>query len=323
MLAPAAEELKSFYGMMHYHMGWVDEQFRPALADSGKRVRPVLCLLCCEACGGRFASALPLAGAVELLHCFSLVHDDIQDRSAVRRHRPTVWQVWGEAHGINVGDGLYAAAHASLYRLEQAFGAGLALQVAECFEETALRLCEGQYLDMAFEAEPEVSRDQYTTMIDRKTAALLGFAAWGGARLGGADDALARCYREMGRRIGLAFQIQDDLLGIWGAEGETGKSASSDIASGKKTLPLLMALEALPAAGAGELRRIYSSAESQERDVARARELIEDSGAQERCASLVEEYHSSALRLLEEANPLPAAGEALRELIQRLAGRSQ
>ena len=322
LMAPS-DEFKPFYGMQQYHQGWVDGDLQPVAADAGKRVRPTLCLLCCEACGGDYASALPLAAAIELEHGFSLVHDDIQDRSPTRRHRPTVWSLWGDAQAINVGDALYAAAHAAIYRLGRDHDPRLVLTLALGFEDVCLRLCEGQYLDMAFEREQDVSVDRYMLMIERKTADLISFAAWSGAAIAGAGAERAECFREMGRRLGLAFQIQDDVLGIWGDEKVTGKSASSDIAGAKKTLPYLHALSSLPSSTARELAAIYDAPLRDEAMVARARALIEATQARDRCLAAVSEHHAAALDLLARGEPLSEWAPALAELVARLSGRSQ
>lgn len=328
ILAPASGDYKPLYGMQQYHQGWLDERLQPAAADGGKHIRAALCLLCCEACGAGLGQALPLAAAIELLHSFSLVHDDIQDRSQVRRHRPTVWVLWGAAQAINAGDSLYAAAHVALYRSREVLPADVVLRLAVGFEDTCLRLCEGQYLDMAFEREARISHSQYMGMIELKTAALIAYSAWSGAIAAGASEAIADAFRLMGRELGLAFQIQDDVLGIWGDEKETGKSVFSDIAAAKKTLPLLYALEALPEAQAAELERIYGQASRgayarDETDVAGARHLIEASGAKRRCLMLARMHHAAALQHLQEARPLPEAEAALRELVGQLSGRQR
>ena len=321
ILAAPSAGFKSLYGMLQYHHGWLDQDLRPVQADSGKRVRPLLCLLSCEACGGEAETALPVAAAIELLHSFSLVHDDIQDNSPLRRHRPTVWALWGAPQAINVGDLLFAEANHCLLRVREVTPAEVALTVASEFQTTCVRLCEGQYLDMDFEQRRLVSSDEYFAMIERKSAALIGFAAWAGAVVAGAGAARADHLRDFGRDLGLAFQIQDDVLGIWGEEAETGKSVSSDIAAAKKTLPWLLALESLPFGDGSELVELYRQRERSEPMVARARDLIERSGARERCQALADERYRSALAALQAADPAPGSAKTLRELVQYLGGR--
>ncbi|MCA1723556.1 MAG: polyprenyl synthetase family protein, partial [Thermomicrobia bacterium] len=144
--------LSSLYGMMRYHLGWATPDFLLDRANGGKRLRPLVCLLCCAAAGGDPARAVPAAAAIELVHNFTLVHDDIQDNSAFRRHRRTVWSIWGMAQGINVGDGMHAIAHQVLLGLrERGVSADDLLDVMAGFDATVLRICEGQFLDIGFE----------------------------------------------------------------------------------------------------------------------------------------------------------------------------
>ena len=152
-----------------------------------------------RACGGK-EGCLPMATAVELIHSFSLVHDDIQDNSPLRRHRPTVWALWGIAHAINVGDVLYAAAHQALLRLRGTAPAEVILSLAEEFESTCVRICEGQYLDMGFETQDDVEWDDYVAMIERKTGVLMSYAAWSGATVAGAEQERAERLRAFGMR---------------------------------------------------------------------------------------------------------------------------
>ena len=196
--------------LLHHHMGW--DALAPLAA--GKRTRALMVLLCAGASGGRWQRALPMAAAVELAHNFSLVHDDIQDESALRRGRPTVWSVWGRAQGINAGDALFAHAHLVLSNAVQLPPAmrvrALQLLGAACVELTA-----GQQLDLAFENEARINPEQYLRMAHGKTAALLAAAAEMGALAGGATARVRTHYRQFGAHLGIAFQIRDDVLGIW------------------------------------------------------------------------------------------------------------
>ncbi|MGQ9768314.1 MAG: polyprenyl synthetase family protein, partial [Anaerolineae bacterium] len=150
------------YGIMQYHMGWCDAEFRPAEAPAGKRIRPMLCLLACAAAGGDPRTAVPAAAGLELLHNFSLIHDDIEDQSPTRRHRPTTWRVFGMPIACNAGDGMFGLAHLAFFRLE-ALGVpqGRILRALQRFDETCVALTEGQYLDMTFETRQEVAPQDY------------------------------------------------------------------------------------------------------------------------------------------------------------------
>lgn len=243
LLEPRNPRAERHYEMMQYHMGWRDDLLQPAAAASGKRIRPMLCLLACELAGGDPRMALPAAAGLELLHNFSLIHDDIEDNSATRRHRPTIWSLWGVPLAINVGDGMFSLAHAAFFDLA-AVGVPHATIVAvlERFVAMNLALTEGQYMDMAFEARLDVSVDEYDAMVACKTGALLGAAPEIGALIGGAAPEIAQHYREFGANLGRAFQLRDDILGVWGDEAQTGKPAAGDILAKKKSLPVVIGL---------------------------------------------------------------------------------
>jgi len=243
ILSNAEPAFATYYGMLHYHMGWVDQEFQTLNFPSGKRLRPILCLLACAELGCDPVQALPAAAAIELLHNFSLIHDDIEDGDELRRHRPTVWKIWGVPHAINVGDGLFTLAFAALQRLDRrGVAATLTVNALKLFTDACLVLTEGQYLDMSFEQRLDVTVDEYMQMIQGKTAALVGASVAIGALIGGATPAQQAALQQFGQAIGLAFQIQDDILGIWGDPEETGKAAGNDILRRKKSLPLLHAL---------------------------------------------------------------------------------
>ena len=165
------------YQIMQYHMGWLDAELRPVAAPAGKGIRPLLCLLACAAAGGDPGTALPAAAGVELLHNFSLLHDDIEDNSPLRRHRPTTWTIFGMPITCNAGDGMFSLAHAAFYRME-ALGVPPATVLAALrrFDEMCVALTEGQYLDMSFERRLSVTPDDYFRMIAGKTGALLAVA---------------------------------------------------------------------------------------------------------------------------------------------------
>ena len=302
----------AFFGMLHYHLGWADAAFAPTRSKSGKRIRPILCLLACETAGGDPGLALPAAAAIELLHNFSLIHDDVEDVSDVRRGRPTVWKRWGIAQAINAGDGLYTLAHMGFHRLSS-LGVPAQRQVAarKRFDRTCLQLTQGQFLDLSFETRDSVSIHDYLEMIDGKTAALVSGSAAIGALIAGSER--VERYAAFGRGLGLAFQIEDDLLGIWGDPSITGKSAASDIASRKKSLPVLYGLE-----NSEELRALYAGRDV---DVPRAVRVLERLGAREYAQTIADEYTQAAMAALDEAAPQGATGDILRDLARSLLGR--
>jgi geranylgeranyl diphosphate synthase type I len=311
------EVLSPFYGMMQYHMGWLDENLYPIQAPVGKRLRPMLCLLACEAVGGKIAHALPAAAAIELLHNFSLIHDDIEDVSPTRRHRTTVWKLWGMAHGINCGDAMFATVFLEASRLgECGVSPERNLAAQRILSETCLRLTEGQYLDMTFETQMDVDVDAYMRMIGGKTAALIACSTRLGALLGGADAEAVEAYGRYGENLGLAFQVIDDILGIWGSEVETGKSVSSDILTRKKTLPIIHVLRD------AELRSLYAQPELLDRDVARVLAILDKHQARPFAESRAREYSEKAIDSLEGAGYATPAHQALCDYTLTLLGRS-
>jgi geranylgeranyl diphosphate synthase, type I len=234
-------EYPELHEMLNYHMGWEGEDAGPEA--QGKRIRPLLVLLCTEAAGGDWRKALPAAVAVELLHNFSLIHDDIQDNSRLRRNRPTVWVKWGMPQAINAGDVMFTLAFLAVQDLAQSLPPERVLGASRVLQQTCLRLTEGQYLDISYEASPSLPMEAYWPMIGGKTSALLACCSELGALVAGVtDEGRLTHFREYGYSLGLAFQVLDDWLGIWGDSSQTGKSVESDLSSGKKTLPVLYAL---------------------------------------------------------------------------------
>jgi geranylgeranyl diphosphate synthase type I len=317
--------MAGLYGMLRYHMGWADRSFAPCRAGSGKRVRPVLCLLVCEACGGDWRQALPAAAAVELLHNFSLIHDDIEDRDRTRRGRMTLWAAWGEARAINAGDALFTLAELALLR--QTGPARAALPDAlELFNRTCLALTEGQHLDIDFEDRDELDIEEYLVMIARKTAALLACACELGALIAGAPgdgrgaEAVPRArLRSYGHHLGLAFQMRDDLLGVWGDPTLTGKPAGADLARRKKTLPIVHGIVHSP-----ELRALLArKTPLSDKEVWRATELLDATESRAYTERLAQEHHERASAALRETGLAGPAVEALHELNGLLAGRQK
>lgn len=222
-----------------YHFGWCDEHGNPVNAHSGKAIRPALALLGAEACGADPQTALPAAVAVELVHNFSLVHDDLMDRDVRRRHRATVWALWGDAVAVLAGDAMMSLAYEVLLGCSSPRVGAAETVIAVATRE----LIRGQLADTAFEKRVDVGLDECLEMVNGKTGALMAASAAIGAVLAGAEtaatDALA-CY---GANLGVAFQLVDDLLGIWGRPDVTGKPVYSDLRSRKKTLPVTWTVE--------------------------------------------------------------------------------
>lgn len=310
-LQPGLEEM---HQMLAYHMGWEGEGAGPEAR--GKRIRPLLVLLSASAAGGDWRRALPAAAAVELVHNFSLVHDDIQDQSPLRRGRPTLWTKWGVAQAINAGDTLFTLAQMALLRLGETVSAEVALRSSMVLQETCLALTQGQYMDLSYEARGDLTLEAYWPMVSGKTAALLASCTQLGAMAAQADDSICEAYRRFGRLLGLAFQALDDLLGIWGDAALTGKSTESDLLSGKKSLPVLYGLSL---GGPFALRWNQGAITAAEIPALAAQ--LEAEGARAYTMQRANELTDQALAALAEAHPLGEAGQALEALAKKLLQR--
>lgn len=303
-----------YHEMLTYHLGWTGEGAGPEA--SGKRIRPLLVLLTTAAAGGGWESALPAAAAVELVHNFSLVHDDIQDRSEKRRGRPTVWVKWGLAQAINAGDGLFVLSNLAITDLGANYPAEIVLRAAQILHQTCLDLTRGQFLDISYETRTDLAVADYWPMISGKTAALLSGCCQLGALLGGADEPTQAAYRSFGQYLGLAFQVQDDLLGIWGNEAVTGKSAASDLVEGKKSLPVLAGL-----GKNGKFAQRWAQGPIQPTEVESLAQLLANEGAYEVAHNATQQMTDLALTSLREADPQGEAGETLMDLTDKLLKR--
>lgn len=300
--------------MIAYHLG--KSEGKPDDYQGGKRIRPLLVLLTHEALGGDWEKALPAAAAVEFLHNFSLIHDDIQDGSEMRRGRPTVWKRWGIAQAINAGDCLFALANIALSDLSKNYSLDITLKAAKLLSETSVRLSEGQYLDIAFENENSQTPDAYLQMITNKTAALIGMCTELGAILAGANGATQRTCRNIGERLGMAYQIQDDVLGIWGSEIITGKPNDGDIFTRKKTLPIIYGLEAK-----GEFSKRWKDGQISKEDIPKLAYQLELEGGRMYSEGMRNQQLQQALINIQNLEGKSEARNALSALLGKLLSR--
>ena len=310
---------RPLYEMLAYHLG-IDGTSGPR----GKRMRPLLGLLAYESLAGDYRPALPGAAAVELGHNFSLVHDDIEDADRERRHRPTLWAIWGVPLAINAGDALFALSRLALYRLlEDGFSERRVLALMRVYDETCLALCEGQYLDISFERQDDVSIDAYLEMIGKKTAALVGASVQAGAILATDDADVVEAYRRFGYDLGMAFQMADDVKGSFWSSTDSGKLEAGDVRRRKKTLPLVWALAHASDDDRTRLRELYARGEAEngaedplgDEAVAEVLAILERSGAREHALAESRRYRDLALSHVERL-PCPAERrEELRSLV--------
>lgn len=319
MLGNGEAAVSKHYGMMHYHMGWADEYLQPVQLPAGKRLRPIFMLLACAEVGGDPLRALPAAVAVELLHNFSLIHDDIEDGDEARRHRPTVWKVWGVPQAINAGDGMFTLAFAAMQRLRQRdVSNSTVLKALDTFTQTCLELTEGQHLDMSFEQRDEVTVKEYMRMIQGKTASLVGACTSIGARVGNASDEVCDALQRFGQAVGMTFQIRDDILGIWGDPAVTGKPAGNDVLRRKKSFPILYALNH---PGLGEQFEALMGEDFSANKLPNALEILDKSGARQEAERAAEAWHQASIAALQQALGENATNGALWALADSLLAR--
>jgi geranylgeranyl diphosphate synthase, type I len=299
-----------------YHFGWLHADGSPAAADAGKAIRPALVLAATQALGGPAESAVRAAAAAELVHNFTLLHDDVIDRDPTRRHRPTVWTVFGTADAILAGDAMQALALRILAEDPHPAAARAAARLSAC----VIELCDGQHADCSFERRADVSLNECLAMAEAKTGALLGSACAMGALYAEADEEAVEAMDAFGRQMGLAFQLIDDLIGIWGDPDVTGKPVGADLAARKKSLPVVAALRSGTPAGS-RLAGIYAGDQPlSEAELREAAEAIDRAGGRDWAQMQACDRMAVAMSQLSQAIPDGTrTGEllALAELVTR------
>jgi len=310
------------YNMVRYHLGWIDEKNNPLGNSTGKALRPTLCLLAYEATGNDFHKILPASASIELMHNFSLIHDDIQDNDKERRGRPTVWSIWGIPQAINAGTAARILSNLALMHLTK-YGISIEklLRAQNILDDSCLRMIEGQYLDISFENRLDIGIDDYIEMIDRKTAALISCSLELGALLGTNDESSIEHFRFFGKNLGLAFQIRDDILGIWGNGQKTGKPLGSDIQRRKKSLPIVYALEKADKEAREELVNLYQSTVIDNSDLNKVLAILDSVQAKSQSQNLAEEYRDKALNEMRKIKLTIWARDNLEEMAYFLVER--
>jgi len=313
-LAPSVRQVSA------YHFGWVDADGTSRAANGGKAVRPALAVLSAQAVGAEPEIGIPGALAVELVHNFSLLHDDVMDRDEERRHRPTAWTIFGSSAAILAGDALLALAFEALLDVAPERSQAAQRAIARATQE----LIVGQVDDLDFERRLDVGVAECLHMAGGKTAALMACAASIGAHLAGAPDDAVHALDRFGRELGLAFQLIDDLLGIWGSTATTGKPVGADLRARKKSLPVVAAMASGTAAGVA-LRELYASgdlhADSDPAVIARAADLVEAAGGRRWAGDEAARRLAIGCAALREADLKPGPRESLLEIADYVTAR--
>ena len=286
--------------MARYHLGWIDEHGHAGEFNRGKALRSTLCLLACDAIIGDHRPALPAAAALDLLHNFTLAHDDVMDRDVLRRGRPTLWNLWGEAQAINTGDLLYARSFAALTALTDP---SVAVIASGLLASSCVTVIEGQSDDLRFEQRDDVTVDEYLVMIARKTATLIGTALELGGLVAGAPTKIRRGLAKLGHSMGIAYQIRDDMLGTWGDPTVTGKPVGQDLRRKKKTLPVLALRQSADDRGRTRMTECLSADVPNDRNIEAILGLMEKFGVRDRVRGLADDYSVRARTALAELPP--------------------
>ena len=299
------------------------EPIEYTLASGGKRIRPTLALVAADAIvngglinGDAIDQTMPAALALEVFHNFTLLHDDVMDKAPVRRGRETVHVKWNDNTAILSGDQMLIEA----YKLLSGVPADKLPQVLKWFNEMATAICEGQQMDVDFEHASQVSIDDYMLMIEKKTSVLLANAMRIGGYIAGATPAQQEALYQYGLHIGLAFQIQDDILDVYGDPKTFGKAIGGDICANKKTILLLTAMEMADAESKAELLQWLMATDRNEEKIAGVTAIYTRLGVREACETIMEEHTAEALAQLDKL-PQNSATESLRLLAEQLANR--
>ena len=298
-----SQDFLPVYDMLRYCMGWSDKDGNPVDGAMGKSLRPSLCLFACEAVGGQIRHALPAAASLELIHNFSLIHDEIEDFDETRHHRPTLWTLWGINKALVAGNVLRIVADRSMemMKIDEGKDAERVVKGVELLTEACLEMIEGQYMDISFEGRIDITLNQYMSMISRKTGALIRCSLHLGAVMGTENLRTLEIFRRTGTSLGYVFQIRDDILGIWGQEESTGKPVGIDILRKKNSLPIVHAMDKADSKGRERLREIYSLQSLGEPEVLAVLDIMEQAGTRDYAQGLAHQYEEEALKSFSDA----------------------
>lgn len=322
MRAAVGDRPELLYAWMRYHLGWEDQDGTRVEASPGKMMRPVAVLLATELMGGQAEHAVPAAAAIELVHNFSLLHDDVEDASEFRRGRKNLWTFAGAAQAINTGDGMFVVARLAQHRMRDAgLDAARALAVMEEIDQACMRLVHGQYLDMSFETREDVTLPEYLEMAGGKTAAMFAAPFAVGGVVAGALPEYVHALREYGRHVGLAFQMVDDILGIWGDPAVTGKPVGDDLLSRKMTYPVISALESPDEAGRS-FREAYATPPGEGDRIDSMARWIETTGARAATEAMAREEMALAMGAINRVGLPNAVYDVLEEYAEAAVGRA-
>lgn len=286
--------------MLKYFLGWTDPKGNPTNQPiSGKALRPILCILACNSAGGGIKQAIPAAIPLELIHNFSLIHDDIQDKDEFRHNRPTIWALWGNPKALVAGNNLRVIADLTMKNLTSlGISKNKCLTLNYILTQACLEMIEGQYLDIKYEGQTSLGTELYLEMISKKTGALIASAIKIGASLATENKEKLRAFYQFGKLLGLVFQITDDVLGIWGNEEKTGKPVGADIIRKKNSLPIIMAVSKTTKINRQKIKDIYNKPSISKSDLNSILDIMDETKSEKYCMELAEKYYLEALSII-------------------------
>jgi geranylgeranyl diphosphate synthase type I len=307
----------ALYDMMSYHMGWESGSIEFSDPIPGSRIHGVACLTACAAAGGDILACLPAAAAVELVHGFTQIHDDVQSGNPQRVNRDAVWWKWGPAQAINAGDGMHALARIALFRLNDlGVAPATTFRAVQILDQASLTLCEGRFRDLEIQERIDLSVDAYIEMASDKTGALYAGAMKLGALVAGADEELVASFGQFGSKIGLARQIQDDLNELWGDQ-----EASPEVLNKKKLLPVVYTVQEADISVKRRMGDIYFKRVLEPSDVASLRVLLEETGGKKFAEDTVENLRVDALASLDQMQLVRASRDMLQDLASAILSK--
>ena len=317
-----AERDIPLYEMMSYHLGWEARRGHDA-GSARRRVHGVACLLACSAAGGDTEVALPAAAAVEMVHGFGEIHDDIQDGNPKRGHRDSVWSVWGPAQAINAGDGMHALARLALLKLlDRGLSAAATFRATQLLDQACLTMCEGRFRYLEAQELIDTGVDGYLKTASEKSGALMAGAMKLGALVASSDETILQALGECGARIGLGMQVRRDLRALWGDDSRE-DHAGPEVLGQEKSLPVVYALEKASVRDKRQMGSMFLKRALDPGDVAMVREVMDRLGAKEYCEDLISRYHCEAIEALAFPGALTEGMEAIEEFADWLLGSRQ
>ena len=311
------------YDMLRYSMGWVDDNGKPSSSTRGKALRPTLCLYICEAVGGNWERAIPAAVALELIHNFSLIHDDIQDQDHIRHHRPTLWSIMGTPKALIAGNMMRVLADITAMKLvSTGTPNNIIFEVINSLTKSYLEMIEGQYLDLEFESKPKISISDYLKMISLKTGALIKTSITIGATIGTTKKNQIKEFNDFGKNLGFAFQIRDDYLGIWGKSSETGKPVGADILRKKNSFPIIHSKTKSSGSNSKQIEKIFSKDNLTDNDLSDILQIMDELQTREYTLKTTDHYCDLALNNLNKINVVKSFKDDLINFLEFFRSRA-